>query len=112
MQGSEILQVLSNLLLNAVDVLDRGEGKVSVRVRGDANTIHLMVSDNGPGISKEIVPKMFAPYATSKKHGTGLGLWLSRRIVEKHGGSLRFRTSRGKKSGTSFRLSLPRSARA
>lgn len=112
MQGSEILQVLSNLLLNAVDVLDRGHGRISVRVGSNAHMVHLMVSDNGPGVSQEIVPRMFAPYATSKKHGTGLGLWLSKRIVEKHGGTLRFRTSRGSKSGTCFRLSLPRIATA
>lgn len=113
MHGSEILQVLSNLLLNAVDVLDRGHGRLSVRVGGNATNVYLMVSDNGPGISKEMISHLFAPYATSKKNGTGLGLCLSRRIVEKHGGTLRFRTTnRVGRSGTHFRLSLPRSAEA
>jgi len=109
MQGNEILQVLSNLLLNATDVLDRGDGKISIRVSSDPGWVHLMISDNGPGVSKTIISKLFSPYATSKRQGNGLGLWLSKRIVEKHGGSIRFRTANtGARSGTSFRLNLPR----
>lgn len=106
--GSEILQVLSNLILNAVDALPRGEGRISVRVRSSGQRVHILVSDNGEGIPDNFSSRLFEPYITSKISGTGLGLWLSQRIVAKHKGRLRFRTSRTKgRSGTSFRISLP-----
>jgi signal transduction histidine kinase len=106
--GSEILQVLSNLILNAVDALPRGEGRMSVRVRSSGQRVHILVSDNGEGIPDNFSSRLFEPYITSKISGTGLGLWLSQRIVAKHKGRPRFRTSRTKgRSGTSFRISLP-----
>jgi signal transduction histidine kinase len=106
--GSEILQVLSNLILNAVDALPHGEGRISVRVKSNGQSIHILVSDNGEGIPDELSSRLFEPYITSKISGTGLGLWLSHRIISKHRGTLRFRTSQRKgRSGTSFRISLP-----
>ena len=106
--GSEILQVVSNLILNAIDVLPRGEGKICICVKAYPQRVHLTVADNGPGVPEHFETKLFEPYVTSKVSGTGLGLWLSRRIVHKHSGSLRFRTSRRThRSGTTFRLSLP-----
>lgn len=108
MRGTEILQVLSNLIINAVDAVPRGIGRIWIGVKASKRTIHFTVADDGPGVAKDIAPQLFLPYVTSKTSGTGLGLWLSKRIVEKHGGSLRFRTSReGKRKGTIFRLSLP-----
>ncbi len=107
--GSEIMQVLSNLILNAVDALPRGEGRISVRVKSTGQSVHILVSDNGEGIPVTFASRLFEPYVTSKTSGTGLGLWLSHRIVSKHGGTLRFRSSRRKgRSGTSFRISLPK----
>ena len=106
--GSEILQVLSNLILNAVDALPRGEGRISVRVKSSGQRVHILISDNGEGIPDDFSSRLFEPYITSKISGTGLGLWLSHRIISKHRGTLRFRTSRKKgRSGTSFRISLP-----
>jgi signal transduction histidine kinase len=106
--GSEILQVLSNLILNSVDALPRGEGRISVRVKSSGQSVHILVSDNGEGIPDEFSSRLFEPYISSKISGTGLGLWLSHRIVSKHRGTLRFRSSRRKgRAGTSFRISLP-----
>lgn len=106
--GSEILQVVSNLILNAIDVLPHGEGLIQIRVKSCHQCVHLTVTDNGPGIPELLETTLFDPYITSKASGTGLGLWLSRRIVNKHHGSLHFRTSRKAKcSGTTFRLTLP-----
>lgn len=106
--GSEILQVVSNLILNAVDVLQNGQGRICVGVRRCPQCINMTVSDNGPGIPDSFAAHLFEPYVTSKASGTGLGLWLSRRIITKHGGSLRFRTSLTQGStGTTFRISLP-----
>ncbi len=106
--GSEILQVVSNLLLNAIEVLPPGEGLIYICVKTCHECVHLTITDNGPGVPKPFEAKLFEPYITSKVSGTGLGLWLSRRIMHKHRGSLRFRTSRkAKASGTTFRLTLP-----
>jgi signal transduction histidine kinase len=106
--GSELLQVISNLILNAVDALPRGEGKICVRVKPQFDSIHITISDNGSGIPEHYASRLFEPYVTSKESGTGLGLWLSQRIVTKHRGTLRFRTSeRPERRGTSFRISLP-----
>ncbi len=106
--GSEILQVVSNLILNAIDVLPRGEGTIWICVKNCHRCVHMTVADDGPGVPEPLEATIFEPYITSKASGTGLGLWLSHRIVHKHRGSLRFRTSRqSRHSGTAFRLSLP-----
>jgi signal transduction histidine kinase len=106
--GSQILQVISNLVLNAVDVLSPGKGRICVSVKRCPRCVHMTVSDNGPGIPEHCANHMFEPYVTSKASGTGLGLWLSTRIITKHHGTLRFRTSRREgKTGTTFRIQLP-----
>jgi signal transduction histidine kinase len=109
--GTEILQVISNLLMNAIDAVPANEGRLLIGVKLAGNCVHICVHDSGPGIPESVVDRLFEPYATSKPAGTGLGLWLSKRIVSKHRGSLRFRTSRSRGAcGTMFRISLPRSA--
>ena len=106
--GTEILQVISNLLLNAMDALPRENGRLSVRVRTRGQFVHITISDNGSGMPAHVAARLFEPYMTTKTHGTGLGLWLSKRIVVKHKGTLRFRTSqRPGHRGTSFRITLP-----
>jgi signal transduction histidine kinase len=109
--GSQILQVVSNLLLNAVEVLTRGKGRICVSVKRCPRCVHMTVSDNGPGIPERYANHLFEPYVTSKASGTGLGLWLSTRIITNHHGTLRFRTSRREgRSGTIFRIQLPNMA--
>ncbi len=111
--GSEILQVLSNLILNAVDALPPGQGRIWVKIKAHRAYATITVCDNGPGIPQHYADRLFEPYVTSKASGTGLGLWLSKRIVNKHRGSLRFRTSRREgRAGTIFRISLPLSKSA
>jgi two-component system, LuxR family, sensor kinase FixL len=89
-----ILQVLNNLVINAVDAAScraHSDGVVTIRVLS-ANATHVTVSveDNGPGVAAEMTEKLFEPYQTSKPRGMGLGLSLSRRIVEAHSGALRW----------------------
>ena len=109
--GSEILQVVSNLILNAVDAFGGEEGTVCIGVKTCPQCGHITVSDNGPGIPESFAARLFGPYVTSKSNGTRLGLWLSGRIIAKHGGTLRFRTSRTVgKTGTTFRINLPKAA--
>jgi signal transduction histidine kinase len=74
--------------------------------------VRIAVADSGCGISPEYMERIFEPFFTTKKDtGTGLGLWVSRELIEKHGGSLNIRSSvAGRRSGTVFSLFLPSSA--
>ena len=87
----QIEQVLLNLIANAVDAAaDRSDGKgmVTVRmVRRDA-VASIIVEDNGPGIAPEIADRLLEPFETTKPGGMGLGLPLSKQIIESHGGHL------------------------
>jgi two-component system sensor histidine kinase HydH len=99
-----VKQALLNLVLNALEAMPgRGELLVQTSVRGGA--VRVDVTDTGPGIPPEILPRIFEAYFSSKKTGTGLGLPIARRIVEEHGGILDVFTEVGK--GTRFTLFLP-----
>lgn len=99
-------RVFSNLYLNAIEALDgRGRGSIVTRAwRGDERT-YLEVEDDGPGLDASVVDRVFEPLASAKAKGTGLGLALSRVIVEAHGGEITATT--GKRAGTAFRMWLP-----
>jgi signal transduction histidine kinase len=106
--GTEILQVISNLILNAIDALPAEGGRIHVRVKTRGKFVHIVIADNGSGVPAHIASRVFEPYLTSKPEGTGLGLWLSRRIIAKHSGKVIFRTSnREGRQGTAFRIVLP-----
>ena len=107
-RGGEILQVVSNLVTNALDALPV-YGTLCIRLRRRQREARLVVADNGHGIPKSVFSRIFEPFFTTKEDlGTGLGLALSKRIVEGHGGRIRARSSVGLgKSGTVFRISLP-----
>ncbi len=86
-----LTQVLVNLLTNARQACDSG-ATVYVRTRVDNGSVHIDVDDEGPGIPEELSDRVFEPFFTTKTHGqgTGLGLSVSRQIVERFGGSLRY----------------------
>jgi signal transduction histidine kinase len=112
-----VRQIVSNLVSNAIDACDAGN-RISVRVAarsraGVAGGL-ILVSDTGCGIPEEIRSLVFDPFFTTKRDvGTGLGLWVSKGITEKHGGSLRFRSSVNPGwHGTVFSLFLPRDQNA
>jgi len=98
------VQVVFNLLLNAIDATDKG-GSISVSASAAGGVLVLTVADDGSGIPAEVLPRLFRPYFTTKKHGTGLGLFVLRRIVEAHGGSVGVESEVGR--GTIFRVELP-----
>jgi signal transduction histidine kinase len=104
----EMLQVISNLIGNALDALPQ-KGTLSIRVRKRFDHICLAVADNGQGISPDNLGRLFQPFFTTKNdQGNGLGLALSRKIVERHGGSIRARSSiQPGKAGTTFLVTLP-----
>ncbi len=99
-------RVFSNLYLNAIEAMEgRGVGSIVTRAwRGDQRT-YLEVEDDGPGLDPSVVDRVFEPLASAKAKGTGLGLALSRVIVEAHGGEITATT--GKRDGTAFRMWLP-----
>src|SRR5437879_4355880 len=112
---SEITQVFSNLVANALEALSP-EGTLKLHVLVSRNWrnptgrgVRVFIADNGPGVSRENRRRMFEPFFTTKgEKGTGLGLWVTSGIVEKHGGWIRVRSStqRGR-SGTCFAVFFP-----
>lgn len=114
----EIRQVLSNLIANAIDAMPSG-GALRLRVKrargwNNANLsgVRISVADNGSGIEPQHRKHLFQPFYTTKKDvGTGLGLWITRGIIEKHGGVIRVRSkTRAGQSGTAFSIFLPAAA--
>lgn len=103
----QLRQVLLNLVTNAVQAIGR-DGRVEVVVGGDAESAHIAVIDDGPGIPEENVERIFEPFFTTKAEGqgTGLGLAVSRGIVEKLNGQIEVVSRPG--SGCTFRVVLPR----
>jgi len=109
----EIRQVVNNLVRNALEAMSSG-GRLLVRLhpqrdwRSGVEGVRLTVADTGEGIRPEIEDHLFEPFQTTKEMtGTGLGLWVSKGIVEKHGGCIRTRTRRGEGHGTVFSVWLP-----
>jgi len=99
--------VIENLIRNALDAM-AGKGAIEVRISDQPHTVYVDVSDTGKGIPKHQVKKIFNPGYTTKKRGWGLGLSLSKRIIEKyHHGSLFVKHSEVLK-GTTFRIILRR----
>ena len=86
---NEIMQVILNILKNASDHFEEKnitDGKIDIKVFKNDNQIVIQICDNGGGIPKDILPKIFDPYFSTKdeKNGTGLGLYMSKTIIEKH----------------------------
>ncbi len=109
----ELRQAIANLLSNAVDAVEKnGNIAVSVRCVSDSgeNEIQLVIEDDGPGILNEDLQHIFEPFFTTKKDvGTGLGLYVTREILERHGGSVAVRTEANHKkmTGACFVVRLP-----
>ena len=108
LQG-ELRQVFSNLVVNAIDASLHGR----ITIRGRHRTINgvpgvsVLVCDEGSGIPATIRERLFSPFFTTKQSvGTGLGLWVTRGILEKQGGSIRFRSNSTGPTGTIFRVFL------
>ena len=101
----QIQQVFMNLLINACQAVTT-RGTVRIASESDGAIVTIRVSDTGPGIPEDVLPRIFEPYFTTKTaaDGTGLGLPITKRIVEKHGGSLEVASG---PEGTTFTVNLP-----
>ena len=104
----ELLQALSNLIVNAIDALDEG-GALCLRLRKQQDAVYFTVADNGRGIPAQQLTSIFEPFFSTKgEQGNGLGLALTRKIVDHHQGSIRVRSSvEPDRRGTAFRVRIP-----
>jgi signal transduction histidine kinase len=104
----EFLMLVSNLVRNAAEALPEG-GTLVVRLRASDGNARLTVADNGRGISPAIQARLFEAFQSDKAEaGNGLGLWICKTIVEKHGAQIRWRScTEGRARGTTFSVLLP-----
>ncbi|MDP9290692.1 MAG: HAMP domain-containing histidine kinase, partial [Thermoproteota archaeon] len=100
-----IAQVITNLLTNAIRFTKSGNVSVAV-TKGNANDIVVSIRDTGQGIDPEIMPRLFTRFATKSIRGTGLGLFISKSIIEAHGGSI-WAENNLDGSGATFTFTLP-----
>ncbi|MFZ3214230.1 MAG: ATP-binding protein [Terriglobales bacterium] len=108
---AQIEQVLIALIMNAIDAMPRGGNLwLEVQLTEDEGGIEIQVRDDGSGIAPDILPHIFEPFLTTKEngHGVGLGLAISRGIVERHNGHIDVKSELGR--GTTFIVSLPTQA--
>ena len=113
MDRNRIKQILLNLLLNAIDAIDKEEGRIGIetgRQAGlstpDGSPYYVVTfTDNGKGIPGSIIPRLFDPFFTTKESGSGLGLSVSNRIVQEHGGIIRVESR--EQVGSKFSVLLP-----
>jgi signal transduction histidine kinase len=116
----EVRQVLANLVANAIDaIVPRQNGRICLRTAAARDWatgrtgVAITIADTGSGMDARTVRRIFEPFFSTKDDtGTGLGLWVSLEILEKHQGSIRLRTRTGHNSGTVFRIFLPFRPRA
>ena len=99
-----LTQVVLNLVLNAIDATD-DQGRIHVAARPEDDSLVLTVEDDGRGISIADRCRLFQPFFTTKAHGTGLGLFVSRQILEDHAGTLSFESESGR--GSTFFVRIP-----
>lgn len=107
MDSNLLKQILLNIIMNSLQAMEDGGGKLLVETSAPTDTeISIVISDTGPGIPDEAIPKIFQPYFTTKKpgEGTGLGLFVTKTLVEKMGGRIEVRSRRNR--GTTFTVTF------
>jgi two-component system, LuxR family, sensor kinase FixL len=106
---SQVRQVLTNLISNAREAMVAGQRGQAITIRttqaGDG-VVEVAISDTGPGLSRTVADRLYAPFVSTKPAGAGLGLAICKSIVEAHGGTLRFEPVEG--GGSCFVFTLPR----
>ena len=103
---ARITQVIANLLRNAINFTEVGGGLISITSYANSDHVVITIRDTGSGISPEIYPKLFTKFATKSEKGTGLGLFISKSIIEAHGGRIWAQNNTDDK-GATFTFTLP-----
>jgi signal transduction histidine kinase len=106
----QLQQVLMNLMLNGMEATSERGGELTIRTRGDREAVLVSVSDAGEGIPADRMEQIFNAFFTTKAGGTGMGLAISRTIIESHGG--RLWATANPERGTTFHFTLPVGAEA
>ena len=101
---NQIVQVLHNMIRNAADSMPQG-GALNLKTGREGDMVSLLIADSGAGIPSDILERLFDPFFTTKPDGTGLGLAVSKKIIDDHGGRIEVRSQVGK--GTEFKILLP-----
>ena len=101
---NRIIQVISNILINSIKFTKKGS--ITIAVKRTYNRVFVKFSDSGPGINKEILPKLFDKFITGSPSGTGLGLYICKNIVEAHGGNI-WAKNNDENKGATFTFTLP-----
>jgi signal transduction histidine kinase len=106
--ANDLRQVIANLISNALDAMREG-GTLMIRIHDSAEGTVLTIADNGVGMSREAQARMFEAFFTTKGiMGNGLGLWVTKEVLDKHGARIAVRSTQGgNASGTVFRIVLP-----
>ena len=104
---TEMQQAVRNLIGNGVEVMPPPKGgRIAIRTRvAEPGWVEILIADTGAGISPEVLEKIFAPFFTTKARGTGLGLAVVRKVVDRHGGRIEVESKVG--VGTTFKIHLP-----
>jgi signal transduction histidine kinase len=103
---NRITQVVMNLLDNAIKFSEGGIIAVTTTVDPDSNSVTVSVKDTGSGINSDIMPRLFSKFATASEKGTGLGLYISKKIIDAHGGRIWAENNKDGK-GATFAFTLP-----
>lgn len=103
--AGELNQVWTNIIDNAIDAMDEG-GQLIIKLQHQDDAIQVLITDNGSGIPADVLHRIFDPFFTTKAigHGSGMGLDLSKKIIEQHGGTI---TVDSKPGETTFKIKLP-----
>ena len=99
-----IVQVLSNILINSIKFTKKGS--ITIDVKRTYNRVFVKIRDSGPGIDKEILPRLFDKFITGSPSGTGLGLYICKNIIEAHGGNI-WAKNNDENKGATFTFTLP-----
>jgi C4-dicarboxylate-specific signal transduction histidine kinase len=100
----QLQQVFVNLIKNAMDAIDQSQAERVIQLRAgvDTKSVTVEITDSGYGVPQETLNQLFTPFFTAKENGLGLGLSISRSIIEQHGGTLKYRNN-----PSTFRIELP-----
>lgn len=104
-EPNQMKKVFINIVKNGIEVLEKG-GEIRVKLTEAKDNCHIMIQDNGNGISEELVAKLGEPFFTTKEKGTGLGLMVCKRIIEDHKGKMEIESEEG--IGTTFHIYIPK----